>query len=317
LDKKRAKELHKYQLKLSEYEEKERLLAGRNSYSKTDTDATFMRMKEDHMKNGQLKPAYNLQISTENQFIISYSIYQNPTDSPTFKPHIEHTAAQLASIHQVLPKIQVADAGYGSEENYLYLEQKNLDAYVKYGTQRKEQTKKWKLDPSKVSNLHYNEVGDFFVCPMGQQMTFRYATKKTSTTGFEAEIKVYQAQNCENCPMRGVCFQAKGKRKISVNPQLNRLKQKARTLLESEKGQEIYAHRSIDVEPTFGNIKWNANFKRFYLRTLNKVRIEVGLLALAQNFKKWAKCSFFYQYFMGYFENISLFNINKMQKCIN
>jgi transposase len=312
LAKKKIEAWRKYQRKLAEYEQKERLLAGRNSYSKTDTDATFMRMKEDHMKNGQLKPGYNLQISTEAQFIISYSVHQNAADSPTFKPHMEHTEAQLASIGQPLPPIQVADAAYGSEENYLYLEEKGVAAYIKYGTQRKEQTKKWKLDPSKVSNLHYNEQGDFFVCPMGQRMTFRYTTKTTTSTGFEAQSKVYQAQNCEHCPMRGVCFAAQGQRKISVNPQLNRLKQKARALLETQQGKEIYAQRSIDVEPTFGNIKWNADFKRFYLRSLPKVKTEVALLALAQNFKKWAKTLLFYPFLSRFFKNSRFFIIYKI-----
>jgi Transposase DDE domain len=263
-----------------------------------------MRMKEDHMKNGQLKPGYNIQISTENQFIISYSTHQNASDSPTFKPHLEHTEAQLASINRTLPQTQVADAGYGSEENYLYLEEKGLDAYVKYGTQRKEQTSKWKLDPSKVSNLHYNEQDDVFICPMGQRMTFRYTAKTTSTTGFKSESKIYQAQNCDNCPMRGVCFEAKGHRKISVNPQLNRLKQKARALLETEQGKEIYAYRSIDVEPAFGNIKWNADFRRFFLRSLPKVNTELGLLALAQNFKKWTKNLCVLSFHKGFLKDI-------------
>jgi hypothetical protein len=186
-------------------------------------------------------------------------------------------------------------------------EEKGLDAYVKYGTQRKEQTSKWKLDPSKVSNLHYNEQDDVFICPMGQRMTFRYTAKTTSTTGFKSESKIYQAQNCDNCPMRGVCFEAKGHRKISVNPQLNRLKQKARALLETEQGKEIYAHRSIDVEPTFGNIKWNADFRRFFLRSLPKVNTELGLLALAQNFKKWAKNLCVLSFHKDFLKNIAKF----------
>lgn len=248
-----------------------------------------MRMKEDHMRNGQLKPGYNLQISTEDQMLIGYSLHQTAVDSPTFKSHLNHVAAQLSIINHTLPPCQIADAVYGSEENYLYLEQENLEAYIKYNTYRIEQTRKWRLAPSKVNNLHYNQEGDFYICPMGQRMTFRYETTTRTTTGFESKNRIYRAQNCKSCPMRSACFKAKGERTISINPQLLRLKQKAKALLETEEGQAIYKQRSIDVEPTFGNIKWNAEFKRFYLRTLSKVNVEVGLLALAHNFKKWAK----------------------------
>jgi hypothetical protein len=114
--------------KLEQYEQQEQLLKDRNSYSKTDTDATFMRMKEDHMLNGQLKPAYNLQISTNNQFILHYTTHQTPGDTRTLRPHIESFQAS----YNKLPQELVADAGYGSQENYLLLEQKAITGYVKY-----------------------------------------------------------------------------------------------------------------------------------------------------------------------------------------
>ncbi len=113
---------------LRKYHEQEKHLTNRNSYSKTDTDATFMRMKDDHMRNGQLKPAYNLQISTSNQFILHYSTHQHPTDFKTLIPHLEGFKAA----YNKLPKELVADAGYGSQENYLFLQGQNVEAYVKY-----------------------------------------------------------------------------------------------------------------------------------------------------------------------------------------
>ena len=57
----------------------------RNSYSKTDNDATFMRMKEDHMKNGQLKPAYNIQAGIDSSYITWIGAFSNPTDTNTLK----------------------------------------------------------------------------------------------------------------------------------------------------------------------------------------------------------------------------------------
>lgn len=120
---------------LEKYKQQEELLQQRNSYSKTDTDATFMRMKEDHMKNGQLKPAYNLQISTNKQYILHYSIHHNPTDTKTLKPHL----AGFEQHYHRVPKELVADAGYGSEENYNLLKSKKIKPYVKYNYFRKDQ----------------------------------------------------------------------------------------------------------------------------------------------------------------------------------
>lgn len=75
--------------RLEKYEGQLETLGGRNSYSKTDVDATFMRLKDDHMQNGQLKPAYNAQISTEEQFITHYSIHQTPGDTTTLATHLD------------------------------------------------------------------------------------------------------------------------------------------------------------------------------------------------------------------------------------
>ncbi len=136
----------------------------RNSYSKTDSDATFMRMKEDHMKNGQLKPAYNVQISTQEQVVTNYSIHQNRTDTGTYIEHIE----QYKQLYDTYPEVAVADAGYGSQENYEYLGEHKIKNYVKYNWFYKSQKKKYKNDISKSNNLYYNELEDYFVCPIGQ-----------------------------------------------------------------------------------------------------------------------------------------------------
>lgn len=113
---------------LEKYKQQEEILQQRNSFSKTDTDATFMRMKEDHMLNGQLKPAYNLQISTNKQFILHYSLHPNPTDTKTLASHVD----SFEKSYQKVPKELVADAGYGSHENYNFLRTRKIRAYVKY-----------------------------------------------------------------------------------------------------------------------------------------------------------------------------------------
>ena len=146
---------------------------------------TFMRMKEDHMKNGQLKPGYNIQIGTTNQFIVNYTLHQSTTDWPVFIPHMEDTAALLEGIGQQLPKRVIGDAGYGSEQNYDYITQKGIENYLKYLGFFREQKRSFKQNAFHTQNLHYNEKEDFYVCPMGQRLTYRYTKNVKSKLGYE------------------------------------------------------------------------------------------------------------------------------------
>lgn len=276
--------------KLREYEKHEEKLNGRNSYSKADEDATFMRMKDDHMQNGQLKPGYNLQIGTEDQFIVNYTLHQSPNDMPVLKQHLQDTKAQLAALDKPMPKRASADAGYGSEENYDYLEAEGMENYVKYPGFYHEQRQQVQNDPFRVENLHYNAQDDYFVCPMGQHLTYRHTAKTTSKNGYHSSLRVYKAQRCAGCPLRGACHKAKTDRIIQVNPNLQRHKEKARQNLWSIRGIYLRKKRCIEPEPVFGQIKWNRGFKRFLLRGLPKVTCEFGIVAIAHNLKKmWAK----------------------------
>lgn len=268
--------------RLAEYEQKQAIMGQRNSYSKTDTDATFMRMKEDHMQNGQLKPAYNWQISTSQQFIVHYSIHQNPTDTLTLKPHLKG----YEKLYKTMPESICADAGYGSEENYQFLQEQNIDNYVKFNYFHKEQTKKYKQDPFRSDNLHYNQDQDTVYCPIGQPM-HRIADQKSKTrAGYPQLYAQYQAKNCHGCPLRGQCFKAEGNRIVKLNHQLRIHKQKVRENLLSEKGIKHRKQRPADVEAVFAAIKHNKGFRRFRLRGLQKVEIEIGLLAIAHNLAK-------------------------------
>ena len=270
---------------LKKYRKQEKILGQRNSFSKTDPDATFMRMKDDHMKNGQLKAAYNLQISTQNQFILNYSLHPNPSDTNTLIPHLEQFKAQ----YDQLPKEITADAGYGSEQNYEFLERENIDAYVKYNYFHLEQKKRKKAkNEFHQDYLYYNAEKDCYYCPMGQEMQHIGTSKTKSKAGYEKEVDIYQAQNCNGCPLRSACHKSKYNRKIEVNHHLNRLKKQAKNRLLSEKGLHNRSQRLVDVEAVFGNLKQNKNFKRFMLRGLDKVEIEAGLLAIAMNLKKVA-----------------------------
>lgn len=270
---------------LQKYNEQEAILGKRNSYSKTDPDATFMRMKDDHMQNGQLKPGYNLQASTNNQFITNYTLAQTTADTTTLKDHLND---HIESYGQT-PDTLTADAGYGSEENYTDLEKKKITAFVKYNYFHKEQRdKKHRENPFHPDNLFYNPETDSYYCPMGQEMNKIHTYESQTKNGFTQEIHRYQAQSCHGCPLRGSCHKAKGNRIIERNHNLIRLKEKAKKLLLSKEGVAHRKRRCWDVEAVFGNIKQNMGFKRFMLRGMEKVTTEIGLIAMAHNLKKFS-----------------------------
>jgi transposase len=274
-----------YLPRMEKYEQQEDILQQRRSYSKTDTDATFMRMKEDHMKNGQLKPGYNVQMGTENQFVTGLSVHQNPGDTLCMKPHLEQLKAQRGK----LPATIIADAGYGSEENYEYLEKEDVEHFVKYNTFHKEKSKKWQADATRVQNWHYISDRDEYLCAYGRYLSFLHEKKQRSDNGFESLIRIYECETCADCPHRDKCVKGDkpdANRRIYINRRLNALKNTARANLDSEKGLKMRSLRPIEVESVFGDIKGNFGVRRFLLRGLQKVKIEWTLCSIAHNIRK-------------------------------
>jgi len=271
--------------KKAEYEGHLKKLGSRNSYSKTDPDATFMRMKEDHMMNGQTKPGYNVQISTENQFVTNYGIYQRPTDQGTLIGYLGSFGQKYGRQSGTV----VADSGYGSEQNYEWLFGNGITPFVKYNMFHTEKKRKYRNDIFRVENLFYNRELDFYVCPMGQRLEHVGDEKKVSDLGYVSTVSIYRARRCEGCPMRGRCHKGKGPRAIEVNHRNNELRAKARDLLDSDEGLRHRSMRPIEPEAVFGQIKFNHGFKRFRLRSIEKVSVEFGLVALAHNLRKYAE----------------------------
>lgn len=279
--------------RMNRYREQLETMGSRNSYSKTDPDATFMRMKEDAMLNGQLKPGYNVQISTENQFITNFGIYQRPTDTLTMISYLESFKARYGMQSEEI----VADSGYGSEENYEYMFSNGMTPYVKYNMFHVEQRRGYRNNPFRVSNLFYNPDDDFYVCPMGQKLKFIRQEKRYTASGYQQTVSVYRACRCEGCPLRGQCHKSKRDRQIEVNHTLADYKARARELLTSEQGIKHRSNRPIEPEAVFGQIKECGRFRRLRLKGLTGAKIDFGLKALAHNLRKlakaWAKSSFF------------------------
>lgn len=274
--------------KFVEHQNQMSIYGARNSYSKTDHKATFMRVKEDHMMNGQLKPAYNLQLATCNQFMLGYDIFQNPTDTKTLRPLIEKMKLADHSHRHI-----VADAGYGSESNYRYLEDElpHHTGLIPYGTMFKEQSKKWKTDERKVMNWTYQEKEDYYIDPKGVRFNFYAYRQKKDKDGFSRDIKEYQAEKLdENQKIIPPALTPKRSlRKVSVNPAWEYHKAKQKELLNSSDTGKIYGRRKIDVETVFGFMKACLGFTRYTVRGLDKVRKQFGLLITAINMMKLAK----------------------------
>ena len=282
---KQIKELDRQKDKLEEYNRKLAALGNRNSYSKTDKDSTFMHMKEDAMRNGQTKPGYNLQTYTENQLITDFTFYPNSADTltmPSFLASFKEKYGHFASV-------VIADSGYGSEENYRYMEENDMEAYVKYNRFHIEHRMHHTPNPFSAEGMYYNKEKDFYVCPMGQHME-RTGTKHGKTdSGYIMESARYRAGNCSGCPLRGQCFKAKGNRVIEVNHRLNAYKKKAAELLTTEEGIRHRGRRCIEPEAVFGQIKNNMAYRRFRHFGKDKIAMDFSFFAIAFNIKKLCK----------------------------
>jgi transposase len=290
------------------YEDQERKLGGRSSYSKTDEDATFMRMKEDRGAEKPLpKPAYNVQTGTEGQFVVGFSLHQRAGDTTCLIPHLEGVRANLEMIAQrqpevlphedgrlrCLPKNLSADAGYGSEENYAYCDEHHLGKYVKYNTFHREQQHHRKAElvrqaQFRSENLPYDPKTDSFTCPANQRLTFRGLSHERTANGYWTELRHYEASGCNTCPLKPECTRAKHNRHLRVSFRLRHFREQARHNLLSEQGQALRIQRNIEVESVFGHIKHNMRFRRFSLRGLEKVKTEWGLVCIAHNMQKLA-----------------------------
>ena len=266
------------------YEKSLTVLDTRNSYSKTDPDATFMRMKDDYMQNGQLKAGYNIQIATEGQYTLAYGVFSNPTDTKTLIPFLE----EIENNYFKLPTHIVADAGYGSEMNYNYVLQQDRVPLITYNQYRNEKKRKNVNNPFNINNWNYDVEADTFTCPNDKKLIFKQPSIRLDKSGFTRQFKVYECEDCRDCPLREKCTKAADEknRTLSINVNWEEQKEYVRKQLSEEKTGEIYRQRKIDVEPVFGFLKANLGFTRFSVRGKTKVATEIGLALMATNLRK-------------------------------
>jgi transposase len=277
--------------RLEKYEQQTETLAGRSSFSKTDPDASCMRMKEDRgAEKPWPKPAYNVQMGTEGQFIVGYSVHGRAGDTPCLIPHLDRVKRSLGGR---LPQQIVADAAYGSEENYAYLEQQGAENYLKYNTFYQDTHHYRNPDvlrshQFRAESFAYDPASDQFICPADKRLHFQYSSRYTTDNGYVTDRRTYACQDCTDCPLRSQCTKAKGNRQIRISFQLLKYRRQARANLTSPEGERLRAARSIEVESVFGQVKHNLGFRRFHLRGLEKVDTEWGLVSIAHNMRKMA-----------------------------
>ena len=268
------------------YEQAEEIFQGRNSFSKTDHDATFMCMKEDPMKNRELKPGYNLQIATHNQFVLDYSLFSNPTDTRTLVPFLNQFHALNFFDHIV------ADAGYGSEYNYtMLLDQFEKQPIIPYTTYQKEQKRRFKNDPTKSQNWHYNAEDDYYIDHLGVRFSFYRYSKRTDKHGFKRDFKIYRADKHQlTARLDSLAKTPSGRQRyMQVNPTWNYYKAQVKATLSSDEGQALYRRRKFDVEPVFGRMKRDFGVRRTHLRGQRSVENDLGLVLMAMNLTKLGK----------------------------
>ena len=280
--------------RLMEYKESFEIMGkDRNSYSKTDLEATFMRMKEDHMLNGQLKPAYNVQIAVENYFIVHGYVSNDRTDYNTLIPVLEKHQKAFGSVLEEV----TADSGYCSEKNLLYLKEKGIESYIKLQDHENRKTRAYAEDISKYYNMKVEVFEDeqFYICHDGRELR-HIRTETKEQNGYTQTFEVYGCADCSGCEHKARCLykydaekNAERNKVMKINEQWEELREKSHANIQSERGILKRQIRSIQTEGHFGDIKENENFRRFNYRSTDKVYKEFMLYAIGRNINKYCR----------------------------
>ena len=255
---------------------------GRNNYCKTDPDATFMHMKDDHMRNAQLKPGYNVQIGVDSEYIVAADIFQDRNDVWTLVPFLKTMEEKLGLRY---PSV-TADSGYESEEGYSFLRENNQKPYIKPQTYEKWKKRSFKNDISKRENMAYDQEKDTYTCHAGKKLSAQYIKKQKSKSGYESQVTVYECEDCTGCPYKEKCTKSKGNKRLYVSKSFIEKREESYQNILSETGISYRMNRSIQVEGAFGVLKNDYEFQRFLLRGKTKVKLEILLLCFGYNINK-------------------------------
>ena len=275
--------LKEYIRKLKEYTEKISICGPeRNSYSKTDHSATFMRIKTDYMGNDQLLPAYNIQLGITDEYIAVADVMQYRSDMDCFIPLME----KFKKTYGFYPKYPVADAGYGSYNNYLFCQEHGMEKYMKFTMYKKEtKDEDYHNDQFRAVNFKTDEDGNM-ICPNGKKFTFSYR-KPVKGNLYGRQEEYYTCEDCSGCPYAEKCKKTDKNRTVRVNEELSAMHQEVIDNLESIHGAMLRMNRSIQAEGTFGIMKYDRWYKRTVRKGLDSVRLELLLVSIGHNLYKF------------------------------
>lgn len=250
-------------IKLMRYEKSLNICGDRNSYSKTDHDATMMNMKYDYYnQTGVFKPGYNLQIGVSDEYIMHMDIFSNPTDTKTYIPFMK----KYKKRYGCYPKWPIGDAGYGSYDNLLFNVINGMELGLKYNYYAKKNTEEFKKKIYNQMNWEYDEKG-FKVCPQRHSFNIE-KEEKWNTAGEYLQIsRVFECGKCHDA--------------------LNEMQDKVDENLGTEEGKEMKKQRSIQSEGTFGIIKQNMDYVRLKRKGNINVKTELLLIGIAYNIRKY------------------------------
>ena len=263
----------------------------RNSYSKTDRDATFMRIKEDHMRNAQLKPAYNIQNLVDSNYIVSTYCSADRNDFHTLVPSYEKLEKKTSLRYENF----CADAGYDCKENHDYLYKKGIDNFIKPAKYEQDKKRKNRNDPSRRSNMAYHEDIDAYECTRGHLITRREDLEEKRNESIirrgnipKLEQRIYQAStSCKTCPVRKNCMKTSASKyefkTLRVDTQLDIYRANAKNNIESDKGKLIRLNRSIQAEGSFALLKDGLTLRRFRVMGYKSVETEWMLFCMSAN----------------------------------
>jgi transposase len=239
-------------------------------------------MKDDHMRNAQLKPGYNVQIGVDSEYIVSAAVFQDRNDVWTLVPFLKRMEEKLGIRY---PSV-TADSGYESEEGYEYLKANGQAPYIKPQTYEKWKKRSFKKDIGRRENMAYDPASDQYICHAGKILNSRYVKKQKSKSGYESSVTVYECEDCHGCPYKEKCTKARGSKRLYVSKNFIECRQESYENIMSETGIRYRMNRSIQVEGAFGVLKNDYGFQRFLLRGKTRVKLEILLLCLGYNINK-------------------------------
>ena len=279
---KQIEQLEAFEAKAAEYQEHIQKLGNRNSYSKTDHSATFMRMKDDHMGNGQLKPGYNIQLGIEAEYIVGVDVSSDLNDTHALPPLLERMEEKGGVKHQDV----TTDAGYESEETHVKVKRRGQTAYIKPSNYEKSKKRRFRKNAYLRENMRYDAERNCFICPAGKELTFQGTKIRKSKSGYKQEVSMYKAESCTDCPHKDKCTKAKEARKIELSWTFERARSESRERITSELGKQLRVNRSIQSEGAFGVLKEDRHFRRLKRRGMDRVFAEILLYAFAFDVEK-------------------------------